>query len=290
MTQYYKKNEDGEFVEADLSQEDINQAVRERVDRVNRKYADYDEIKKQNEEFSAKQRDFEDKINGLLTDKANLEDKVKAAELATEKVRIVNEFKLSDDLADFVEGDTAEEMRTRAEKLAHNMTTKAIDIDKTEKAYAAKCEKNRQNRLTTNVDERERTITKVDERPQNKNIKEKENIKETTLKGSKEKPLARFTPPTVEEVDAYCKERGNRVNAQRFVDFYAAKGWKIGQNPMKDWKAAVRTWEQRDDSPACPAKVVSAQQYTQRQYTEDELLAVSDDLLAEARANRGKTA
>ena len=164
------------------------------------------------------------------------------------------------------------------------------DIDKTEKAYAAKCEKNRQNRLTTNVYERERTITNVDERTQNKNIKEKENIKETTLKGSKEKPLARFTPPTVEEVSAYCKERGNRVNAQRFVDFYAAKGWKIGQNPMKDWKAAVRTWEQRDDSPARPAKVVSAQQYTQRQYTEDELLAVSDDLLAEARANRGKTA
>lgn len=138
MTQYYKKNEDGEFVEADLSQEDINQAVRERVDRVNRKYADYDEIKKQNEEFSAKQRDFEDKINGLLTDKANLEDKVKAAELATEKVRIVNEFKLSDDLADFVEGDTAEEMRTRAEKLAHSMTTKAIDINKTEKPGAKK--------------------------------------------------------------------------------------------------------------------------------------------------------
>ncbi|MBQ1779550.1 MAG: hypothetical protein IIZ93_15460 [Acidaminococcaceae bacterium] len=164
------------------------------------------------------------------------------------------------------------------------------DIDKTEKAYAAKCEKNRQNRLTTNVDERERTITKADERPQNKNIKEKENIKETTLKGSKEKPLARFTPPTVEEVAAYCKERGNRVNAQRFVDFYAAKGWKIGQNPMKDWKAAVRTWEQRDDSTTRPAKVVSAQQYTQRQYTEDELMAVSDDLLAEARANRGKTA
>lgn len=164
------------------------------------------------------------------------------------------------------------------------------DIDKTEKAYAAKCEKNRQNRLTTNVDERERTITKADEQPQNINIKEKEKIKENTPKGVKEKPLARFSPPTVEEVASYCKERGNSVNAQRFVDFYAAKGWKIGQNPMKDWKAAVRTWEQRDDSPARPAKVVSAQQYTQRQYTEDELLAVSDDLLAEARANRGKTA
>lgn len=164
------------------------------------------------------------------------------------------------------------------------------DIDKTEKAYAAKCEKNRQNRLTTNVDERERTTTKADERPQNINIKEKEKIKENTPKGVKEKPLARFTPPTVEEVAAYCRERGNNVNAQRFVDFYAAKGWKIGQNPMKDWKAAVRTWEQRDDSPARPAKVVSAQQYTQRQYQPGELDAIGDDLMEEARKYRGHTA
>lgn len=161
------------------------------------------------------------------------------------------------------------------------------DIDEIENHYAAKCEKNRQNRLTTNIDERERTITNVDERPQNKNIKEKEIIKETTLKGSKEKPLARFTPPTVDEVNAYCRERANRVNAQRFVDFYAAKGWRVGNQPMKDWKAAVRTWEQRDDSPAQPAKVVSAQQYQQREYTEDQLNGISGDLLAEARALRG---
>lgn len=57
----------------------------------------------------------------------------------------------------------------------------------------------------------------------------------------------RFTPPTVEEVRAYCQERGNNVDPQRFVDFYAAKGWMVGKNPMKDWKAAVRTWERRDD-------------------------------------------
>lgn len=138
MTQYYKKDEDGEFVEADLSQEDINQAVRERVDRVNRKYADYDEVKKQNEALSAKQDDFENRINELLTDKANLEDQLKEAKLATEKVRIVNEFKLADDLADFVTGDTAEEMRTRAEKLAHSVTTKAVDVTKTEKPEAKK--------------------------------------------------------------------------------------------------------------------------------------------------------
>lgn len=52
-----------------------------------------------------------------------------------------------------------------------------------------------------------------------------------------------FVPPTVEEVEAYCFERNNRVNAEEFVDFYSSKGWMIGKNKMKDWRAAVRTWE-----------------------------------------------
>lgn len=55
-----------------------------------------------------------------------------------------------------------------------------------------------------------------------------------------------FTPPNVDEVMAYCSERGNSVDAQRFVDFYTANGWRVGKNPMKDWKAAVRTWERSD--------------------------------------------
>lgn len=54
---------------------------------------------------------------------------------------------------------------------------------------------------------------------------------------------SRFTPPTVEEVQEYCSERGNAVDAQSFVDFYISKDWYIGKNKMKDWKAAVRTWE-----------------------------------------------
>lgn len=52
-----------------------------------------------------------------------------------------------------------------------------------------------------------------------------------------------FKPPTVDDVKAYCDERGNSVDAQAFVDFYESKGWMIGKNKMKDWKAAVRTWE-----------------------------------------------
>ena len=57
----------------------------------------------------------------------------------------------------------------------------------------------------------------------------------------------RFTPPTVDEVAAYCRERRNAVDAQRFVDFYAASGWMRGKTPVKDWKACVRTWEQNND-------------------------------------------
>ena len=53
----------------------------------------------------------------------------------------------------------------------------------------------------------------------------------------------RFAPPTVEEVKAYCQERNNNVDAQKFVDFYESKGWMVGKNKMKSWQAAVRTWE-----------------------------------------------
>lgn len=52
-----------------------------------------------------------------------------------------------------------------------------------------------------------------------------------------------FKPPTVEEVREYCKSRNNSVDAETFVDFYSSKGWFVGKNKMKDWKAAVRTWE-----------------------------------------------
>ena len=52
--------------------------------------------------------------------------------------------------------------------------------------------------------------------------------------------------PTLEEVKAYCSERGNKVDPERFIDYYTSNGWKVGKNPMKDWKAAVRTWERSD--------------------------------------------
>lgn len=67
-------------------------------------------------------------------------------------------------------------------------------------------------------------------------------------KQAEEKPKTetkRYAKPTVEEIAAYCAERNNGIDAQNFFDFYESKGWKVGNQAMKDWKAAVRTWEQR---------------------------------------------
>ena len=69
--------------------------------------------------------------------------------------------------------------------------------------------------------------------------KEGKNNKKEDTNVSKKK----FVPPTVEEVRAYCQERGNKVDPQAFVDHYTSNGWMVGKNHMKDWKAAVRTWE-----------------------------------------------
>lgn len=81
--------------------------------------------------------------------------------------------------------------------------------------------------------------------PQNredKNREEEISIKDSSM-GKKRKV---FVPPTLEEVEKYCLERGNSVNAERFVDHYTSNGWMVGKTKMKDWKASVRTWERNE--------------------------------------------
>ena len=81
-------------------------------------------------------------------------------------------------------------------------------------------------------------------------IKEKfkENNTSFNTTFNKRESKARFTPPTLEDVQVYCKERGNKVDAERFIDYYASKGWLVGKSKMKDWKAAVRNWERTEKS------------------------------------------
>ena len=69
----------------------------------------------------------------------------------------------------------------------------------------------------------------------------------TEIEIEKEKRKSnRFAPPSVDDVRAYCLERGNNIDPDKFVDYYTGNGWMIGRNKMKDWRAAVRSWERND--------------------------------------------
>ena len=92
--------------------------------------------------------------------------------------------------------------------------------------------------------------------------------KDSIVKSSIEKKVAeaplsskRFVKPTFEEVKEYCLSRKNNIDAQQFIDFYESKGWKVGNQSMKDWKACVRTWEQRNKVENKSTKVAVASKY-----------------------------
>lgn len=138
-------------------------------------------------------------------------------------------------------------------------------------------------RLTANGSKGGRPRKSEQEKPTETNTNQQEptETQKDNIKIKKDKEnIKRFIPPTVEEVRSYCQERGNAVNAERFVDFYTAKGWKVGSNPMKDWKAAVRTWEGRDST---PVKKVSAQDYSQRPFDRSIIDADTAKLMQEAK-------
>lgn len=71
-----------------------------------------------------------------------------------------------------------------------------------------------------------------------------------------EEKRKRFSPPSLEDVKAYCQERNNNIDAQMFIDHYESNGWMVGKNKMKDWKAAVRTWEKTSYNNPKQAQVV----------------------------------
>jgi hypothetical protein len=102
----------------------------------------------------------------------------------------------------------------------------------------------------TRVDEdADKIPASTDEDSDNKKKNKKESKIENKIENECYSPPvspSRFKPPTVDEVKAYCAERKNYVDAEHFVSHYEANGWKVGKNPMKDWKAAVRTWEAED--------------------------------------------
>lgn len=128
----------------------------------------------------------------------------------------------------------------------------------------ASASKRKQSEATTS--NRQQTQASASKR----NPESESDTESDTESDSKEKSTrkeSRFKPPTVEEVSAYIREKGYSVDAEKFVAYYESNGWRVGRNPMRDWKAALRTWQANQTG---RGKTVIAQQYEQRDYSHDE--------------------
>ena len=133
-------------------------------------------------------------------------------------------------------------------------------IDEAKAAYDNKCKQMQANakQRFSNGEQMQANADQLEDKKKKKKNEEKEkDFKEILSKESTKKVASRFLPPSLDQVKAYCDERKNNVDPQTFIDFYSSKGWKVGNQSMKDWKAAVRTWEKRDDYKAKPKAQVN---------------------------------
>lgn len=110
-----------------------------------------------------------------------------------------------------------------------------------ERAKAWRNKQKNESEELENASERKRTQANAKERPD-------------TDTDNKKNRGAKFVPPTLDEVSAYCTERGKGVNPNKWYNHYTANDWKVGKNKMKDWKAAVRTWEPDEAIIATPQR------------------------------------
>ena len=116
--------------------------------------------------------------------------------------------------------------------------SEVLKITGSETAAAERMRKSRANqKILAECNNVQNCYTEIEIEKEIELDKEKDIIKS-------DKPTRKnFIPPTLEDVQTYCKERNNGVDAERFINYYTSNGWQVGKNKMKDWKAAVRTWE-----------------------------------------------
>ena len=143
--------------------------------------------------------------------------------------------------------------RTDSYSFSRSISKYFSPINETTQSQKSDCETMRRENEEERSKEEDKENSQSDSSYIYNNIKENEKEREIP---KREKPVSTdekpkrsrppFVKPTVEEVRAYCRERESTVRAEAFVSFYESKGWMVGKNPMKDWKAAVRTWEQKD--------------------------------------------
>lgn len=144
-----------------------------------------------------------------------------------------------------------EDMPTLSEKLEAVFDFIQEDIDENQKRYEDTCKKRKAavKKRWGQVEEENTNEYKSIQKYTNDTDNEYEYDYESSKEDKKEiKTKKKFIKPTIDEVSSYCKERGNKIDAQKFIDYYEANGWQVGRNSMRDWKAAIRTWEKNDGS------------------------------------------
>ena len=151
--------------------------------------------------------------------------KIKAGQVVTGRKKLASDLGMSE--------------RSVRTSLEHLISTNEITIKSTNKFSIITVE----NWAKYQCDARATDQQNVQQTTSNRPAKRPTTDHTQEIKNKENNNKGRFTPPSVEEVKAYCSERKNRINAEEFVDFYASKGWMVGKNKMKDWKACVRTWE-----------------------------------------------
>jgi hypothetical protein len=128
-------------------------------------------------------------------------------------------------------------------------------IDRDLRDYTTKAEANRENgrkggrppktQMVISETQKTQMVFSKTQKTQEKEKDKEKDKEEISPPNPPQGGVRKFVPPSVEEVKDYCKSRKNSVDAETFVNFYASKGWVIGKSPMKNWQAAVRTWEQK---------------------------------------------
>jgi len=180
---------------------------------------------------------------------------------------------LIDAIISYAKEEEYEHLLTGATKIAFRFFKGQVDRNKDISDKRSRAGSNKPEQTGTNDNKPEQTGTKLP--------KEKEKEKD------KEKEKEYFKPPTVDEVAAYCRERNNGIDAEYFVDYQTARNWILSNGKKcKDWRATVRTWEKNGYNNRSSPKKVNAQDYTQRDYTDEQAEAMRR-MIAGVNANAG---
>ena len=201
--------------------------------------------------------------------------------MSAEKIELILNFLLSKSLFDnkLFKADkvlTSRSIQTRFQAMAKS---KKRDVEVNENYWLLEKEKTESFIKVAhfrNFSEKNHSFSEKNSDKSRKNDINKSKVNKNKINNNilcADKPhRARFVKPTVAEIASYCQERGNNINAEHFFDYYESKGWTVGKQPMKDWKACVRNWERNGYSTTCSkTEQVGKGNYDQRQY-DDELL------------------